>query len=61
MIPLSDGMRAREFPDRERRADRRELRGLALYELPHLNSSIFHASFYACTVTTRVTDLSHGV
>jgi rhomboid family protein len=52
MIPLSDGIPARRFP----------LVTVALivanfcvwifYELPHLNSSIYHASFYACTVNS---------
>jgi rhomboid family protein len=50
MLPLSDGLRARNFP----------IVNLALivacfavwifYELPHLNSAVFHASFYPCTV-----------
>jgi rhomboid family protein len=50
MLPLSDGLRARNFP----------IVNVALivacfavwifYELPHLNSAVFHASFYPCTV-----------
>jgi len=49
MLPLSDGLRARNFP----------IVNLSLivanfavwiYELPHLNSAVFHASFYPCAV-----------
>jgi membrane associated rhomboid family serine protease len=50
MLPLSDGLRARNFP----------IVNIALivacfavwifYELPHLNSAVFHASFYPCAV-----------
>jgi rhomboid family protein len=50
MLPLSDGLKARSFP----------IVNVALivacfavwlfYELPHLNSAVFHASFYPCTV-----------
>jgi membrane associated rhomboid family serine protease len=56
VIPLSDGIPARRFP----------IVNVALivacfavwifYELPHLNSSVFHASFYPCTVN----DSCHG-
>jgi membrane associated rhomboid family serine protease len=50
VIPLSDGIQVRRFP----------LVNIALivanfavwlfYELPHLQSAVFHASFYPCTV-----------
>ena len=50
MIPLSDGMRARRFPIVNVALIVANFAVWIFYELPHLNSSIFHASFYPCTV-----------
>jgi membrane associated rhomboid family serine protease len=50
MIPLSDGMRARHFPIVNVALIVANFAVWIFYELPHLNSSVYHASFYACTV-----------
>src|SRR3954463_5554624 len=50
MIPLSDGMPARRFPVANVTLIVACFAVWIFYELPHLNSSIFHASFYPCTV-----------
>jgi membrane associated rhomboid family serine protease len=50
MIPLSDGMRARHFPIVNVALIVVNFAVWIFYELPHLNSSVYHASFYACTV-----------
>jgi membrane associated rhomboid family serine protease len=50
MIPLSDGMRARSFPFVNVALIVANFAVWLFYELPHLNSSVLHASFYACTV-----------
>src|SRR5262245_12105212 len=50
MIPLSDGIPARRFPIVNVALIAANFAVWILYELPHLNSSIAHASFYACSV-----------
>jgi membrane associated rhomboid family serine protease len=51
MLPLSDGIRARQFPIVNVAIIVANFCVWILYELPHLNSSVYHASFYPCTVT----------
>ena len=50
MLPLSDGLRARRFPVVNTTLIVACFAVWLLYELPDLNSAIFHASFYPCTV-----------
>jgi len=50
MLPLSDGIPARRFPIVNVSLIVACFAVWIFYELPHLNSSIFHASFYPCTV-----------
>jgi rhomboid family protein len=50
MIPLSDGMRARSFPIVNVALIVANFAVWLFYELPHLNVSVIHASFYPCTV-----------
>jgi membrane associated rhomboid family serine protease len=50
MLPLSDGLRTRRFPVVNVALIVANFAVWLFYELPHLNSSIFHASFYPCTV-----------
>src|SRR5581483_6052035 len=50
MLPLSDGMPARRFPIVNVSLIVANFAVWLFYELPHLNSSIAHASFYACDV-----------
>ena len=50
MIPLSDGIPARRFPIVNVTLIVANLLVWILYELPDLNGSIHHASFYACDV-----------
>jgi membrane associated rhomboid family serine protease len=50
MIRLSDGMRARRFPVVNVTLILANFAVWIFYELPHLDASILHASFYACTV-----------
>jgi membrane associated rhomboid family serine protease len=50
MIPLSDGIPARRFPFVNVALIVANFAVWILYELPHLNSSILHASFYACSL-----------
>jgi membrane associated rhomboid family serine protease len=50
MLPLSDGMPVRRFPIVNVSLIVANFAVWIFYELPHLNSSIFHASFYPCTV-----------
>ena len=50
MLPLSDGMPARRVPMVNIALIIANSAVWILYELPHLNSSIAHASFYPCTV-----------
>jgi membrane associated rhomboid family serine protease len=50
MIPLWDGIPARRFPIVNVALIAANFAVWLFYELPHLQSSIFHASFYPCTV-----------
>jgi membrane associated rhomboid family serine protease len=50
MLPLSDGISARRFPIVNVSLIVANFAVWIFYELPHLNSSIFHASFYPCAV-----------
>jgi membrane associated rhomboid family serine protease len=50
MIPLSDGLKARRFPIVNVCLIVANFAVWLFYELPHLNSSIYHASFYPCSL-----------
>ncbi|PWU19416.1 MAG: rhomboid family intramembrane serine protease [Candidatus Rokuibacteriota bacterium] len=50
MLPLSDGIPARRFPIVNVSIIAANFAVWLFYELPHLNGSILHASFYACTL-----------
>jgi membrane associated rhomboid family serine protease len=50
VIPLSDGLPARRFPIANVAIIVANFAVWLFYELPHLNSSVEHASFYPCTV-----------
>jgi membrane associated rhomboid family serine protease len=50
MLPLSDNVPASRFPFVNVALIVANFGVWLFYELPHLNSSIFHASFYPCTV-----------
>jgi membrane associated rhomboid family serine protease len=50
MLPLSDGLKARNFPFVNTALIVANFAVWLFYELPHLGSSVFHASFYPCTV-----------
>jgi membrane associated rhomboid family serine protease len=50
MFPLSDGLSTRRFPIVNVALIAANFAVWIFYELPHLNSSIYHASFYPCTV-----------
>jgi membrane associated rhomboid family serine protease len=50
MLPLSDGIRARRFPIINVAIIVANFCVWIFYELPHLNSAVYHASFYPCTV-----------
>jgi rhomboid family protein len=50
MIPLSDGISAERFPIVNVTIIVANFLVWILYELPHLDSAVYHASFYACTV-----------
>jgi membrane associated rhomboid family serine protease len=50
MIPLSDGIPARRFPFVNVALILANFAVWILYELPHLNLSVAHASFYPCSV-----------
>jgi membrane associated rhomboid family serine protease len=50
-MPLTDGMPARRFPIVNVLLIAANLIVWIFYELPHLDSSIAHASFYACDVS----------
>jgi membrane associated rhomboid family serine protease len=56
MLPLSDGLPSRRFPIVNVAIIVANFAVWLFYELPHLNSSIYHASFYPCTVN----DSCHG-
>ena len=50
MLPLSDGLRARNFPIVNVSLIVANFAVWLFYELPHLSSAVFHASFYPCAV-----------
>jgi hypothetical protein len=50
MLPLSDGLPARRFPVVNVSLIVANFAVWIFYELPHLNASVHHASFYPCTV-----------
>jgi hypothetical protein len=50
MIPLSDGIPARRFPWVNVAIIVANFCVWIFYELPHLNSAVYHASFYPCAV-----------
>jgi membrane associated rhomboid family serine protease len=50
MLPLSDGIPARRFPIVTVAIIVANFAVWLFYELPHLNSAVYHASFYPCTV-----------
>ena len=50
MLPLSDGIPARRFPIVNVAIIVANFAVWLFYELPHLQSAVFHASFYPCTV-----------
>lgn len=50
MIPLSDGIPARRFPFVNIAIIAANLIVWIFVELPHLGSSVYHASFYPCAV-----------
>jgi membrane associated rhomboid family serine protease len=50
MLPLSDGIPARRFPIVNISLIVANFAVWIFYELPHLQRSVFHASFYPCTV-----------
>jgi len=50
VLPLSDGIPARRFPIVNLSIIVANFAVWLFYELPHLRSAIFHASFYPCTV-----------
>jgi membrane associated rhomboid family serine protease len=50
VIPLSDGIQARRFPWVNVALIVANFAVWIFYELPHLDSSVFHASFYPCAV-----------
>jgi len=50
MLPLADGIPSKRFPIVNVALIAVNFAVWLFYELPHLNSSIFHASFYPCSV-----------
>ena len=60
MLPLSDGLKARNFPFVNISLIVANFAVWLFYELPHLNSSVFHASFYPCTVNSSCRARSRG-
>jgi len=50
MLPLSDGIGARRFPVVNVALIVANFAVFLLYELPHFNAAVYHASFYPCTV-----------
>jgi membrane associated rhomboid family serine protease len=51
MIPLSDGVPAKRFPVVNTLLIVANVAVWLLYELPHLDSSVAHSSFYPCTLS----------
>ncbi len=50
MLPLSDGLHPRRFPIVNVALIAANFAVWLFYELPHLSSAVYHASFYPCTV-----------
>ena len=50
MLPVSDGLSARRFPVVNVVLIVANFAVWLFYELPGLNSAIYHASFYPCTL-----------
>jgi len=50
MLPLSDGLHPRRFPLVSVSLIAANLAVWILYEIPHLKSAVYHASFYPCAV-----------
>jgi hypothetical protein len=50
MLPLSDGIPARRFPIVTVLLIVANFAVWIFYELPQLNTAVYHASFYPCTV-----------
>jgi len=50
VLPLSDGIRARRLPIVNVAIIIANFAVWLFYEIPHLQSAVFHASFYPCTV-----------
>ncbi len=50
MLPLSDGLRPRRFPFVNLALIAANVGVWLFYELPHLDSAVYHASFYPCAV-----------
>ena len=50
MLTLSDGLHPRRFPIVNVALIAANFAVWMLYELPHLDSAVYHASFYSCTV-----------
>ena len=50
MLPLSDGLHPRRFPIVNVALIAANFAVWIFYELPHLSSAVYHASFYACAV-----------
>ena len=50
MLPLSDGIPVRRFPVVNVLLIVANFAVFLLYELPHFNAAVYHASFYPCTV-----------
>jgi membrane associated rhomboid family serine protease len=52
MLPLSDGIPARRFPIVNVLPIVANFAVWIFYELPQLNTAVYHASFYPCTVNS---------
>ena len=50
MLPISDGLHPRRFPIVNVALIAANLAVWMLYELPHLDSAVYHGSFYPCAV-----------
>ena len=50
MLPWSDGVPARRFPVVSILLIVANFAAFIVYELPNMNSAVYHASFYPCTV-----------
>jgi hypothetical protein len=55
MLPLSDDLHPRRFPIVNLALIAANFAVWILYELPHLNSAVYHASFYPSASAHRAT------